>query len=153
MVYLIVTAAAAAAASLLASLYALSLVWRLPQSVSGHDLKALRQSVSDGEAMVKDCSRRVHELEQALPVIRGEVAEALTRVDSRFNAARAAEERTRRIARNAAEEEDRGEELSEEEFLRLAASSAAEEEPNSHQLSWPDIERLAFERRQSHRGR
>ena len=120
--------------------------------MSGQDLAGFSRHVASLDEVLTALSRKVGEVEQTIPVIRGEVAEALQRVDSRFNAARASEERTRRMARDAAEREDGDQTLSEAEFLALAGSQEAEA-PDSHQLSWPDIERLAFERRQGNRGR
>lgn len=146
MVYLIAATVAAAVTSLLLSSYGIWLLRTLPRGGSGEGNPELAEEVRSLRATVTDQSRTLAEMREVVPVIRAEVAEALTRVDSRFNAARAAEERTRRIARNAAEEEDRGDTLSEQEFLALAQSSAPEE-PDSHQLAWPDLERLAFERR------
>lgn len=92
-------------------------------------------------------SRRVAEMEAVIPVIRGETAEALTRVDSRFNAARAAEERTRRIARNAESEEEAEEEAFLEQIALQEAAGAAEED----YAPAFDIDTLAFNQRRGGR--
>lgn len=150
MVYLIAALGAAAVASLGLTFYALWVLKSLPESGLEDEHRRIWHDIRHLDEVVSDHSRTLAAVQEQMPVIRGEVAEALTRVDSRFNAARAAEERTRRIARNAAEEEDGGETLSEQEFLALTASSAPEE-PDAHQLTWPDLERIAFERRHGNR--
>lgn len=150
MVYLIGGAAVVAVISLLTSFYAVWALKTYARGASKDDPSGLRHWLEDIEGQLTKQSRTLADVTEQMPVIRAEVAEALTRVDSRFNAARAAEERTRRIARNAPDEEDEGSGLSEEEFLALAASQEPEE-ADSSQLSWPDLERLAFERRHQRR--
>lgn len=146
MVYLILGAVVGASLGVLS--YALLLGLRSDsEDAQGPTPVPSEQLSASSQEMLTAFSRRIAGMEEQFPVIRAEVAEALQRVDSRFNAARAAEERTRRIARNAETEEEAEEEAFIEQ-LRLQELAGAPEEEMAPTF---DIDTLAFNQRRGGR--
>lgn len=93
----------------------------------------------------------VRELGQRIPAIEAEVEATLSKAETRFKTARAAEERARRMAQDVDEDDDEGVggQMAFEDVLEHVHGGG--EDAGTHERSWPDLERLAFQRRRGAR--
>lgn len=159
MVYLTIGVGVVAATSLLALLWLLFGVNRLNllASDTGHapKLEELMRFRSTTNERFDVLEGRIRRLEERLPILEAEVDATLAQAETRFKTARAAEERTRRMAQEAQLDLDEGEGEGGgsggfEDVLR-AVHGEPEEEERGFDETWAGLERAAFNRRHGRR--
>lgn len=159
MVYLTIAVGAVVAASLLTLLwlgYGVHQQKLLASDTShGPKLEELMRFRSSSNERFDKLEGAVRRLEERIPILEAEVDATLAQAETRFKTARAAEERTRRMAQDAQLDLDEGSEGGDgsggfADVLRAVHGQPAEEE-RSFEDTWAGLEAAAFNRKHGRR--